>query len=59
MKNGMSSTGPRSTRVRTNPLFQADEEIAVLGAGGNALEVEQAAQLVGRQKVSSSGRAQG
>ncbi|MCY1454983.1 hypothetical protein D9M71_720850 [compost metagenome] len=32
------------------PLFEADEEIAVLGAGGNALEVEQTAQLVRRQK---------
>ena len=32
------------------PFFQADEEIAVLGTGGDALEVEQAAQLVWRQK---------
>ncbi|MNJ52305.1 hypothetical protein D3C77_476350 [compost metagenome] len=31
-------------------LFQTDKEVAVLGAGGNALEVPQAAQAVRRQK---------
>ncbi|MNP28176.1 hypothetical protein D3C76_1211260 [compost metagenome] len=32
------------------PLFEADEEIAVLGAGGDALEIEQTTQRVRRQK---------
>ncbi|EJT85725.1 hypothetical protein PPS11_04775 [Pseudomonas putida S11] len=51
MKNGMSSLGPRSISVRTNsPVFEADEEIAVLGAGGDALEIEQTTQRVRRQK---------
>lgn len=37
-------------RQHVLPLFQADKEVAVLGTGGNALEVPQAAQAVRCQK---------